>query len=436
MARALCLAIVLLVSGCGATNGPTSSSQQSGSGAPRTESVSQSPRTVSPITATAAVTPSLGPRCGDSRGSRPEPQYAFPHIAIPLGSDACQDVGPFTIPNIPYVSNDGSRVAFNATDYEEQGYVWYGDLTTDSVRIVYKAQQTASERAGIESVHVVGDQLVWLETLHAGPYVSNPAKEWLVMDMNVSTSSVKVLARGLAPAYGGSKLVNEIRFDGRQIAMAETIASGSQIELMDLTGTVRFTVSTADQPFDLALVSDGLLYSTGIANQIGAVGHMRLWHWAPGGSSEQIGTDVFQINAEQSLSAWVADPLSSQNTTGNFQAPRLYAATAPFTKAQPISPVDSATGTKGIDGMSCGSGTVAWWEQENWNDAWQDVLTIWQPGWSSPVQVDTEGNESYRVSVGGGWLVWEEGFGRDQEPLLERIRGVPLSVLTSQHKGA
>jgi hypothetical protein len=352
-----------------------------------------------------------------------------------LGSDACQDVGPFATPNILYLSNDGSRVAFNATDYESQGNVWYGDLATRSVKVVYQAQQTASERSRIESVHVVGDQLIWLETLHAGPNVVDPTKEWAVKTMDLSTRSVRVLAHGLAPAYAGPKLVYEIRFDGQQIAMAESTKKGWQIEIMDLTGVVRSTVAVSTEPFDLALVAGGLLYSTGTENGIAAMGHLRLWHWTPGDGSRQIGSDVFQINAEGSLSSWVADPEASQNTTGNFQSPRLYAATAPFTNAVPISPVDSATATKGIDGMACGSGTVSWWEQENWNGAWQDVLTVWQPDWSSPVQVDTEGNESYRVSVKGGWLVWVEGLGRDAAPLLERIRGVPLSVLTSQRKG-
>jgi hypothetical protein len=435
MARAVSLAIALLVSGCGATNGPTATIGRPSSGTSLPEPASPPSPTAFLNPATAAVTPSAGTRCGDSRGSRPEPRYAFPHVAIPLGSDACEDVGPFTMPNIPYLSNDGSRVAFNATDYENQGSIWYGDLTTGTVKVVYQAQQTPSGRIGIESVQVVGNQLVWLEILHAGPYVSAPAKSWAVKDMDVSTHAIKVLAQALAPAYGGPKLVNEMRFDGQQVALAESTAKGWHVEIMDLTGVVRFTVATPAEPFDLALVTDGLLYSTGTANQIGAVGHMRLWHWSAGGGSQQIAADVFQINAEQSLAAWVADPMASQNTTGNFQAPRLYATTAPFTDALPISPVDSATATKGIDGMACGSGTVAWWEQENWNDAWQDVLTVWQPGWSSAVQVDTEGNESYRVSVKGGWLVWEEGFGRDASPLLERIRGVPLSVLASERKG-
>lgn len=224
VARALSLATVFLVSGCGATIvQPSSGTLQPGLASPPSPTALLNP-------ATAVVTPLAGTRCGDSRGSRPEPLYAFPHAGIPLGSDACEDVGPFTKPNIPYLSNDGSRVAFNATDYANQGSIWYGDLTTDSVKVVYQAQQTASGRIGIESVQVVGDQLIWLEILHAGPYVSAPAKTWAVKDMDVSTHAVTVLSQSLAPAYGGPKLVKEIRFDGQQVAMAESTRNGWQIE--------------------------------------------------------------------------------------------------------------------------------------------------------------------------------------------------------------
>jgi hypothetical protein len=140
---------------------------------------------------------------------------------------------------------------------------------------------------------------------------------------------------------------------------------------------------------------------------------------------------VFQINASGDLASWVADPIGSRDSTGYQQTGRLYAALAQFTSSQAVSPVDTGTGTKGIAGGACGSGTVAWWEEESYYDAWQTVLTVWQPGWSSAVQVDTEGNASYHVSLGGGWLVWAEEFGRETAPLLARIRGVPISLLTA-----
>jgi hypothetical protein len=86
----------------------------------------------------------------------------------------------------------------------------------------------------------------------------------------------------------------------------------------------------------------------------------------------------------------------------------------------------------GIDGMACGSGTVAWWERENDDSAPRGVLTLWQPGWASPIQVDTEGNASYFVSVRGNWLIWMEEDGRGDDPLQERVRGIPLSILTAE----
>lgn len=373
--------------------------------------------------------------CADARGTLPEPQYAFAHISIPVGVDACQDVGPFADPRLLYLTNDGSRVAFGATDFKYQGDVWYGDLMTGSVKIVYQAPQTTSSRTAISSVQLGGGHLVWLEQHHSGPDIeSSPVREWTINEMNVSSGTIKVVAHGLTPAFGGHALVNDMRFDGQRIAMAETLAHGWQIEITDLSGVPRSTVAASNAPFDLALVSDGLLYSTGIANSIGAVGNTRLWHWTPNGGSKQIGAAVFQINADASLAAWVADPTGSRETTGNPQEPRLYASTPPFTEPQALSPAVSPKGTQGIDGMSCGSGAVAWWEIEDWNTISQDVLTVWQPGWSSPVQVDTDGSESYRVSVQGGWLVWEEEFGRENSS--ERIRGVPLSLLAGQRQGS
>lgn len=428
MARAQVFAIALFVVGCGTATAPRATPIASPSG-PMT---SASPTATTPVAASA----STGQRCGDSRGSEPEPQYAFPHISIPLGSDACQDIGPFTIPNILYVTNDGSLVAFNSSDYDNQGCLWYGDLATGSMRVAYQAQQTASNRVGLWWPQLAGGHLLWLEYVHDGPDVHLPVKGWAVKDMDLATRDVAVVAQGLTPGHGGQILVNEIRFDGKRIAMTETLASGWRIEIRDLAGKVQASIPAAGDPFDLALVTDGLVYSTGTDNPaIGSVGDMHFWHWTPSGGAKEIGTDVFQINAEDNLAAWVADPLASKGATGYFQSPRLYVANAPFATPQPISPAVSATGSKGIDGMAVGSATVAWWEKENWHDAWQDVLTVWQPGWASPIQIDTEGNGGYRLSVRGGWLVWEEGFGRDAAPLLERIRGVPLSVLTAQRKG-
>jgi hypothetical protein len=430
MARAQALAIILalLVVACG-TGQSTSGAPESGS--PALQSATASSTVLSP----AVPSGSPGTRCGDSHGSRPEPQYAFPHVSFPLGSDACQDIGPFTHPKILYVTNDGSAVSFVAADADHEGYVWYGDLTKGPVKVVYQAQQTTSNRSTASCPQLAGGQLVWLEYVHEAAYASTPVRDWAVKDMDLATGTVKVVAHGFTPGHGGPTLVNEIRFDGKRIAMSESVGTGWQIEIRDLAGNVQSTIAASADPFDLALVNDGLLYSTGTENPgTYAVGQMHFWHWTPGGGSAEIGADVFQINGEGDLAAWVSDPLASKNTTGNPQQPRLYVATAPFTNPRPISPVVSATGSKGIDGMAVGSGAVAWWEKENWNGTWQDVLTLWQVGWQSPIQVDTEGNESYRVSLKGGWLVWAEEFGRDEDPLMSRIRGVPLAVLASQSR--
>jgi len=437
MAGARALAIALVISGCGSNSPTTTTSTPSPSpssvstvGLPSEQAAS--PSSTEPV---ATASPSIGLACGDSRGSYPEPQYAFAHISIPLGSDACQNIGPFTHPQIKYLTNDGSRIAFNSVDYENDGDLWYGDLMTKSIGIVYQAKESTSLRVAIVDPQLAGGQLVWLEATHAGSDVEKPVKEWSVKAMDLATGAVKIVTEGLTPRYGGHSEVTEIRFDGSRIAMLESLARDWQIEIRDLSGKVQAMIQTSQDPFDVALVADGLLYTAGAYDvTMGTVSHTHLWHWTPSGGSRQIGAAAYQINAAADQAAWVVDPIADAETGGNFQAPRLYTGAAPYTGAQPISPADSDTGTKGIDGMACGSGGVAWWEQEAWGQAWHDVLTIWQPGWSSPVQVDTEGSESYEVSVRGDWLVWSEEFGRD-DPLQERIRGVPLSVLTSEHSG-
>ncbi len=397
-----------------------------------------SPSAEPPATAatpSAVTTP--GQACGDSHGSRPEPQYAFPHVSIPLGSDACQDVGPLADPQIVFLANDGSDIAFSAIDYPHQGEIWYGDLKDKAVKVVYRARQTASNRADVRRPQLAAGQLVWLERVHVGPDVNTDVKSWAIKDMDLAGGAVRTIISGNAPGYGGSTLVTDFRYDGQRVAMAESLAKGWQIQIADLSGHIQSTVPSPQYIFDLGLVADGLLYSTGIEDpQMGTIGQMQLWHWTPAGGSKEVGTDVFQINADGALASWVADRAASQYSLGNFQAARLYAAAAPFGAGQAISPVGSETGTKGIDGAACGSGTVAWWEEENWNGVWQDVLTLWQPSWSSAIQVDTNGNESYHVSLGGGWVVWGEELGRENAPLLERIRGVPISILTAERSSS
>lgn len=437
-AGAWALAVALLVTACGtsatptatptvATGSPVSTSSEIQSGSP---SGSPSATATSP-----SLSATTGQACGDSHGSRPEPQYAFPHVSIPAGSDACQEVGPLADPKIVFLANDGSDIAFSAIDYAHQGEIWYGDLTDKSVKVVYQASEPASNRVDVQRPQLADGQLVWLERVHVGPDVNTDVKSWAIKDMDLASGAVKTVMSGSAPGHGGATLVMDIRFDGGRIALAESLAKGWQLQIVDLSGRVQSTIPSSQDIFDLGLVSDGLLYSTGIDDvQIGTIGQMHLWHWTPAGGSKEIAPNVFQINASGTLASWVADTAASQYSIGNFQAARLYTAVAPFSGGQAVSPVDTDTGTKGIDGAACGSGTVAWWEEENLSGAWQDVLTLWQPGWSSAVQVDTGGNESYYVSLGGGWLVWSEELGREVVP--ERIRGVPISVLTAERSNS
>jgi hypothetical protein len=374
----------------------------------------------------------LAQDCPQSPGSRPEPQYAFAKVAVPAGADACQDIGPLADPQIRFLANDGSNIAFSAIDYPHQGQIWYGDLADRSVKVVYKAAQSASSRTEVWRPQLVNGQLVWLELAHVGPDVNSAVKTWAIRDMDTRTRNVRTVLQGASdqPVH---KVVTDFRYDGQRFALMEELPKGWQIEIADASGGVASIIPSSQDIFDLALVSDGVLYSTGIDDaSLGTIGNMRLWHWSPGRGSRELGRDVFQICADGDLASWVSDPVASQWSTGRSQVSRLYAAKAPFGSPQPVSPAVTETGTKGIDGSACGSNFVAWWEAENWSGVWQDVLTLWRPDWTAARQVDTGGSESYRVALGGGWLVWSEELGREDAPLQERIRGVPLSVLTAQ----
>ena len=319
MAGARALAIALVISGCGSNSPTTTTSTPSPSpssvstvGSPSEQAAS--PSSTEPV---ATASPSIGLACGDSRGSYPEPQYAFAHISIPLGSDACQNIGPFTHPQIKYLTNDGSRIAFNSVDYENDGDLWYGDLTTKSIGIVYQAKESTSLRVAIVDPQLAGGQLVWLEATHAGSDVEKPVKEWSVKAMDLATGAVKIVTEGLTPRYGGHSEVTEIRFDGSRIAMLESLARDWQIEIRDLSGKVQAMIQTSQDPFDVALVADGLLYTAGAYDvTMGTVSHTHLWHWTPSGGSRQIGAAAYQINAAADQAAWVVDPIADAETGG------------------------------------------------------------------------------------------------------------------------
>jgi hypothetical protein len=340
-------------------------------------------------------------------------------------------------PQILSLTNDGSLVAFNARDLEHERDLWYGDLRTGAVKIAYVAPETPGAKVDIWWPQLAGGHLLWLEYVHDGEDADHPIEAWALKDMDLATGVVKVIAHDKMPSYGGHMFAERIRFDGQRIGLLEAPATGNwQIEIRNLAGNVQSTIPIKGDPFDFALVSDGVLYTTGTNDPArDAVSHMHFWHWTPAAGSREIAADVYYVNGEGNLAAWMVDPEASQLTTGAFYDQRIYAAAAPFTAGTAISPEVTANRTMGIDGMACGSGSVVWWERENDNTAPRSVLTLWQPGWSSPIQVDTEGNESYFVSVRGGWLVWMEESGRETLPLMERVRGVPLSTLVTQRPG-
>lgn len=327
------------------------------------------------------------------------------------------------------LTNDGPLVAFTASS-EAGGTqdLWYGDLRNGSAKIVYSTPKVANADTGLGLVQLVDGKLVWLEFAWGVPLQS--ATEWWVKRMDVPNGKVRVLAHGLAPSKGGAKYVSGIGFDGSQIVLSEILANGKfQMEQLDAEGRHLRTIPVSREVFEFAFVPDGLIYTAGkYDDSISGFGQMHTFRWTKASGSQEIGTDAFAVAAEGSLAAWVVDVPASQYTTGPLLASRLFATNGDYSAATPISPVADHKPTIGIRAISVGSDHVVWWELEDdgccgGNDG-RIVLTVWRPGWQSPVQVATDG-ESYDLSVKNGWLVWFEMFGRDTE----RLRAIPLSVL-------
>jgi hypothetical protein len=422
------LVIAVLICGCGmfSTASPSAISSQS-------PTASASPSIAVP--SSVAPSPSASPdpnACGSSPSSYPAPPYAFKTISIPSGSDICQDLGPFLHPHLNQLENDGPLVAFTAT--EEAGGredLWYGDLRDGSVKMIYSTPKVANADTGLGLVQLVDGTLVWLEFEWDVPLQS--ATQWWVKRMDVTNGKVQVLAHSMAPSKGGAKYVSGIGFDGSQIALSETLANGKfQIELLDSEGRHLRAIPVSLEVYGFAFVPDGLIYTAGkYDDSIGAFGQMHTFHWTEASGSQEIGADAFEVAAEDKLAAWVVDVPASQYTTGMPQAGRLFATNGDYSAATPISPVADHKPTIGIRAISVGSDHVAWWELEDdgccgGSDGRID-LTVWKPGWQSPVQIET-GGESYYLSVKNGWLVWFEMFGRDTE----RLRAVPLATLDAE----
>lgn len=307
------LAIVFLVSACGSGLRPTAS--------PPPAASATSVATATPgASATGFPTASAGARCGDSRGDSPDPTYVFQKVSIPLGSDACWNIGPLADPQILDLTNDGSLVAFDARDADHEADLWYGDLQKGTVAVVYQASAAEGTRVGIWSPQLAGDHLLWVEDVYDWSSDQHPVTAWSLKDMNLTTHRVSVVAHDRMPNYGGQMYLDSIKFDGQRIALLEALASGKwQIEIRDILGNLQDTIRFTGDPYDFALVPDGVLYTTGKGDpNSGAIGQMHLWHWTPLSGSQEIGKEVYEVNAEGPLAAWVADPQASSQTSGWF----------------------------------------------------------------------------------------------------------------------
>jgi hypothetical protein len=317
-------------------------------------------------------------------------------------------------------------------DHEED--LWLGDLRAGPVGIAYVAPKTAGHKADIWWPQLAGGQLFWVQNIHSGPNAGTDVTSWSVMRMDVATHAVTTVAHDNMPAYGGKKSVDKIRWDGHTLALSEALPDESwQIQLWDIAGKVQATIPVKGTPYDLALTKDGVIYTAGTtfpAND--AIGLMRTYAWTKATGSVQVGTGSFAVAADGDLAVWMNDPDSSANGTGYPISPRVYAAETPFTGSTPLSPVLSNKGTNGIDAVAAGSGTAIWMEVEGPPDkTQQDVLTAWQPGWKTPIQIKTNAM-TVDLSVRGGWVVW---FEYDTLTDIGRLRGVPLTILPGWHGG-
>jgi hypothetical protein len=104
----------------------------------------------------------------------------------------------------------------------------------------------------------------------------------------------------------------------------------------------------------------------------------------------------------------VADPAASAGSTGYPLSERVDAVAESGGQPMALSPVHSDNGASGIDGVTCASNTVVWWEVEGpRSSTGVDTLTVWRPGWAAPMQIATYGTGE-QFSAGNGWITWFE----------------------------
>jgi hypothetical protein len=427
LARAAFVVFGLMVAACGSA---TPSGAPGSSASPEVSPSSQP----SPSSAATTGSPLVSSCLPDLVGPGRPVTHAFEAMTIPAGADACQGVGSLGNPQPLHLTNDGPLVAYNARDFEHETSLWLGDLRDGSIEVAYVAAEDPAHKVELLWPQLAAGQLFWIEYVHQGPNVQTPVIDWTVKGMDVSTRAVTLVASGRMPDLGGKAYPERIRWDGHALAVMEGLAKDKwQIELWDEAGKVQQAIPVSGTPWGLALVDGGLLFTAGTPNpEQYAVGDMRLYRWTPTGGTRQVGADVYDVAGCSDLAAWISDPAASQESIPMPVTERVYVARAPFEESTPLSPIPSEeTRVPGADAVACDSETVAWWEVEGGDELGSertlgiDVLTVWQPGWQTPLQIETSGSGMY-LSAGGGWIVWLE---YSLSGTYGRLRGVPVSAL-------
>lgn len=357
-------------------------------------------------------------------------RYAFPTVTIPAGSDVCELIGPYGDPEPLQLTNEGPLVAFNARDYAHETDLWLGDIQDSAPTIVYTASEPSStHKVDIWSPQLASGKLYWIERVHTGSNAHTGTDSWTVRMMDTNTDQVISVARG---EVATEKYVDKIRWNGQLLAASVEMPNESWlVELWNENGSVAASIPVLGTVYDLAIVGDGVLFTAGTGDPAhDSIGNMHTYYWSHGaGTANQIGTGAFNVAGCDGLATWIADPQASLDSTGNPISPRVFYATPPFSSASALSPEPSASGTIGIDEVACGSGTLLWLEQEYGSANGSDVITLWQQGWMTPLQLATPGFVA-GPAINGGWVVW---FAFDNDIATGWVYGMPLQAIPGWH---